>query len=1144
MNNRFLNFLLNRSTKRLMLLVVLFICVSNESQAQLDSIHYFPPVHCRQNSQIAEQYAYLSTPEVTPFDVTIVDGAGNLIGTVTISKDNPNSILLGVGQSPATNTAVPIDSCAVVLKASGFIASAPYDFYCNVRMKAANHATSVACKGRAALGKVFYAGSMPQVVSNNNRNFVTSVMATENGTIVTVNGYNPGVVFQSGPGPIYADALTFFMNAGDCFVLTGYTTTSVVNMTGFIGAKITATKNIVVNTGNYLGSISPEGFQDAGMVQIVPTALLGKEHAVVAGGGGTVLERPLVVAITDGTNIFLNNIVAPVTTLNEGDYYLIPESYYAGPLHDNMGIRSSQPVYVFQATAANTSSATSEFNFIPPLACYLTREIDAIPDIDRIGPTVFSGILYIITASGSAVTINGSGLPASAGPQAVLGLPDWQTYKVSMGGDVKIQSTGAMAAGYISVNGNAGAGAYYAGFNFEFQVDAGPDLEVCEGDEVILYGTGPPEVASYAWDSGVLDSVAFIPAATAMYELVGADISGCEDNDSVLVTVHVMPTSNAGLDQELCDTNATTLVGNTPLITGSGLWTMAAGPGIVTFEVDSIPTTDVSDLIEGTYTFVWTVGNGNCPTVSDTLLVTVYDQPSANAGPDQELCDSYSTVLEGIAPIGTATGLWTMASGPGAPGFADPTNPNTAIGGLVEGTYELIWTVSNGTCTSAADTVLINVFEFPTSDAGEDQSLCDETTADLEGNIFDALSSGLWTMESGPGAVTFSDATSPFSSVSGLVEGEYYFVWTVSKGSCAPAKDTILVQVFNMPTANAGLDQDLCEVESTDIIGNAPLGTATGEWTYVAGPGAPTILDITDPTTSVSDLFSGTTTLVWTVINGTCPSVSDTVLINIRAYPVINFEANQVYGCEPMSVAFTNLSAPLGDDCLWNFGDGSSETGCGDVLHVYAEGTFDVSLTVTANGCTTTETFSDYITVIPLPIADFTALPSQISISNTLVTFDNSSNHATTYFWSFGDDGASSTEFEPSHLYPEALGGVYEVVLIATNDLGCADTAYATIVYQDQLIFYVPNIFTPNGDGMNDVFNPSFTGRINPADFNMKIFNRWGEVIYDTYDINAGWNGKYLELLVEDGVYIWRVEFGDSTNGERYTFEGHVTILK
>jgi gliding motility-associated-like protein len=229
---------------------------------------------------------------------------------------------------------------------------------------------------------------------------------------------------------------------------------------------------------------------------------------------------------------------------------------------------------------------------------------------------------------------------------------------------------------------------------------------------------------------------------------------------------------------------------------------------------------------------------------------------------------------------------------------------------------------------------------------------------------------------------------------------------------------------------------------------------------------------------------------------------------------------------------------------LWNFGDGSSETGCGDVLHVYAEGTFDVSLTVTANGCTTTETFSDYITVIPLPIADFTALPSQISISNTLVTFDNSSNHATTYFWSFGDDGASSTEFEPSHLYPEALGGVYEVVLIATNDLGCADTAYATIVYQDQLIFYVPNIFTPNGDGMNDVFNPSFTGRINPADFNMKIFNRWGEVIYDTYDINAGWNGKYLELLVEDGVYIWRVEFGDSTNGERYTFEGHVTILK
>lgn len=1126
------------------MVIGLLLLLSFEGWSQLDTIHYFPPIHSRQNSQIAEQYIYLSTPEVTPFVVTVVDGAGNLIGTKTISKDNPDFIYVGSGQWPATDVAVPLDSCAVTLKASGFIASAPYDFYCNVRIKAANQATSVSCKGRAALGKTFYTGSMPQVVSNSNRNFITSIMATENGTIVNVTGYNPGVVFESGGPEIYADALTLILNAGDCYVMTGYTTTAAINMTGFIGAKISSNKNIAVNTGNYMGSIHTEGFQDGGMVQIVPTYLLGTEHAVVEGEGGSVMERPLVVAIADGTQIFLNDIVAPVTTINEGEYYLIPESYFSGTLHRNMVVKTSTPAYLFQCTAANTSSATSEFNYIPPLACYLSEGIDAIPDIDRIGPTPFTGYLYIITTVGSAVTVNGSLLSTPDGPEPAVGLPDWETYKLTTTGDVRIESTGAMAAGYIAVNGNAAAGAYYAGFNFDFQVDAGPDLELCIGEEALLYGTGAGDAGVYTWDGGVLDSVAFVPGATMIYHVYGTNIEGCEDDDSVLVTVYDLPTSNAGPDEDLCDTNATTLNGNLLMADGFGLWTMVSGPSTPTFVDDTDPATDIEDLVEGTYELVWTVGNGTCPTVTDTVILNVYDMPVSNAGADQNLCDTYETNLEGNPPVGLASGIWSFESGPSVPTFSDVTDPSSLVSDLVEGSYLFIWTLTNGTCPPSGDTVTVNVYDLPTSTVGGDQNLCAIYSTDLTGNVPAGTATGLWFMEYGPSTPTFADDTDPTTTVSGLVEGTYSFIWMVNNGTCPAETDTLLIHVFDLPVSNAGPDQEICEIDATTLSASVPAGSSTGSWSFISGPSVASIADPLNPATSVSGLMEGTYTFVWTVSNGTCLSVTDTVLITLLPYPEVDFIAPITGGCEPLVVSFTNLSTPVGDDCFWEFGDGGVATGCGDVSHTYSPGVYNVTLTVTAGGCTSSKTEPAYITVVPLPEANFTLFPEKIDITNTSVEFRNHSENATIYRWSFGDGTGENGLEEPTHVFPETINATYQVRLIAENDLGCADTAYATVAFEDLLIFYVPNTFTPDGSGTNDAFSPVFTSRVDPYDFNMKIFNRWGELIFETYNMNIGWNGTYNDVLAEDGVYVWAIEFGDTNNDKKYSYKGHVNLLR
>lgn len=1138
-------FVLSNSGKRNLLnFCILFFMLQSAGYSQLDTIHYFPPIHSKLNDQIQEQYVYLSTPEETPFTVTIVNGAGEFIASAEISNGSPETVFIGSGQFPGTPIAVPKDSVFLKLEGSGMIASAPYDFYCNVRIKATNHATSVACKGRAGLGMEFYAGSMPQAISAPSRNFVTSIMATEDGTLVTVEGYNPGVYFETDGAPVTPDAMAFFLNAGESYVLTGYTTTTLENLDGFIGARITANKNIAVNTGNYLGSISAEGAQDAGLVQIVPTELIGTDHVLVAGAGGPVLERPLVVATEDGTEIFINDILDPITTINEGEYFLVPESYYSGALHQNMAVKTSNPAYVYQATAASTFSATSEFNYIPPLACYLTNFIDAIPEIDRIGPYVFDGVLYIITKTGSEVTVNDEIIGGFDGPEPAIGMPDWETYKLNMLGDVKIESTGPMTAGFISISGYAGAGAYYAGFNFDFQVDGGPDLDVCIGDEIVLVGEGAGLGGTYIWDGGIEDGVPFVPTETTTYTLTGSTDEGCEDEDIVVVTVFELPESNAGLDIEVCDTSSTTLNGNIPMLTGTGTWTLAAGPSIPFIEEPTEPETIVTGLIEGMYQFVWSVTNGPCSASTDTVNVFVYDLPISIAGADILLCNQTETMLNGNLLEGSAEGEWIFSEGPSIPEIEDINNPNTLISGLSEGIYSFIWEVSNGSCEPSFDTVIIYNYDSPLAFAGEDQEFCGASPITLNGNEPGETNEGSWTMIAGSGEPILSDPNDPNATVTDLLEGLYTFVWTVENEACGGVSDTVDIYVYEPSVSDAGPDKILCEEFETDLEAVPLAGLSEGTWSFGDGPTVPEFEDINDPNTQISDLEFGEYLLYWTVNNGICPSAIDSVMISVNPIPVIDISTSIDSGCAPLKVTLSNFSSPTGEYCFWDFGDGSTEVACGDLFHEFGPGEFDITLTVTANGCTSTKVFNDRIKVKAIPIAMFTPNPNEINLTNTTVIFSNQSLYGESYIWDFDDGSPYDYSFEPSHVFPNATNGEYDVMLIALNEFGCMDTAFQKVVFEELMIFYIPNAFTPDGFGPNEIFQPIITSRIDEDYYLFRIFDRWGEIIFETTDIHEGWDGTYLGQKVEPGVFVWRMEFNDTKTDLRYAHDGHVTLIR
>jgi gliding motility-associated-like protein len=165
-------------------------------------------------------------------------------------------------------------------------------------------------------------------------------------------------------------------------------------------------------------------------------------------------------------------------------------------------------------------------------------------------------------------------------------------------------------------------------------------------------------------------------------------------------------------------------------------------------------------------------------------------------------------------------------------------------------------------------------------------------------------------------------------------------------------------------------------------------------------------------------------------------------------------------------------------------------------------------------------------------------------VDETEVNFNNYSQNASSYEWRFGD-GYRSYEVAPTHNYPEDPNVNYTVTMIASNDYDCVDTAYLNIRIKDVLIYYVPNVFTPDGNAFNEIFKPIFTSGFDPYSYRLMIFNRWGELVFESYNSDVGWDGTYGgNGLVQDDVYVWKIIFNDSMDDEKHELYGHVTVLK
>jgi len=381
----------------------------------------------------------------------------------------------------------------------------------------------------------------------------------------------------------------------------------------------------------------------------------------------------------------------------------------------------------------------------------------------------------------------------------------------------------------------------------------------------ILSGTGTIVNATQA--NSIVEN---IEAGTI--ELVWTITNGlCISRDTISIT-RALPPSNAeaGADQSLCAT--TTVLEAIAPDTGTGTWSVLSGSA--TFGNAQSPTDQISGLAVGNNVLIWTVSSGVCPANSDSLTITVSENPvDPDAGEDQSLCAANGQ----LNALSSGNGSWTLISGSGS--IASPNQANSTVTALGIGENVFRWTEVSDAC-EAFDQVTITRFSPPSEAlAGEDQTICFGETVTLSANT-PAIGNGVWTVTSGTG--TFDANTNPSAIFTAAAAGSIVLEWSIVNGVCPVERDSVTIIVNEPPSdANAGSDVETCA--DTAALNAAPPLSGTGLWSIQNGNA--TIENASNPQSSISGLSPGTVVLVWTVSSNGCEPDSDLISILINTPP-------------------------------------------------------------------------------------------------------------------------------------------------------------------------------------------------------------------------------------------------------------------
>ncbi|MCB0794001.1 MAG: gliding motility-associated C-terminal domain-containing protein [Flavobacteriales bacterium] len=513
--------------------------------------------------------------------------------------------------------------------------------------------------------------------------------------------------------------------------------------------------------------------------------------------------------------------------------------------------------------------------------------------------------------------------------------------------------------------------------------------------------------------------------------------------------------------------------------------------------------------------------------------VTTYDLNNTAQTTDVS-CHGLMDGLIEISTIGNG-GPWNY-SWTDDQGNAIQTTPNAVMDEMETGAGSFAVVVMEGSNGNACSDTLVFVIAEP--DEVEITALTSDTVICRNGTALMAVS-----VQGGVGTISYdwSHGASMSSEQVSPLNTTFYSVYAFDGNGCS--SDTLEFQVTVRPPLNFALIDTVFSCPEVDVT-LSPFNVTGGDGSYAFDWG-------NGPSHSPDHTVNLTTSqnLCMTLSDG-CETTPVTRCIRVEIIPIpeLIVTVDSALGCEPFAVRFALEDTTGGAQIEWDFGDGVSTPGPDSVGHTYADpGGYDLSVVVTwPNGCMDDTTVVDMVIVEPLPDANFTWSPLPVSVLLPEVDFEELAGpYAVTYDWDFAGLGGSQ-EPDPTFWFPGELGASYPVTLLVTNALGCPDSVTKLVEVRDELMVYVPNTFTPDGDGINDFFFVNGND-ISALDFELIIFDRWGQVVFETEDPAEPWNGTLGNGggdVLMSGVYAWKLRTRSAYSKEKREWTGHVNLLK
>jgi len=634
----------------------------------------------------------------------------------------------------------------------------------------------------------------------------------------------------------------------------------------------------------------------------------------------------------------------------------------------------------------------------------------------------------------------------------------------------------------------------------------------CAGSTATLTASG---ANTYTWNPGGAtgNSITISPASSQVYTVTGSSTFGCTSSKTMAVTVNTVPTAApAVLNSPLCATQTLSLSVNA---SNQYAWT---GPNGFTSNLQNPLITNASPAATGVYSVTVTNIQGCSDTKTVSAVVNALPVPTITS--NSPVC--------ALQPINFTGGGGTVYNWTGPSGFTSGSqNPNIAVSTTVNaGTYTLVVTDNNNCSNVATHNVVVN--NLPViAPAG--------STVCANQNINLTAGGGTLYAWSGPNGFS-SNTQNPTIPNSTLPMNGNYTV-TVTDGNGCTTFSIANVVVNPIPTPVANDNSPVCTQQTLSLQSSGGLNYF---WTGPNGFSS----TLQNPSIVNAPVSASGNYTVTAFDNIGC-SATAVVSATVNPLPSAQITASNNKGCVPLCMTFTaiNNGAAGIQSANWTFEDGGFASNVINTDRCFTiPGNYTANVVVTDNNnCTNSATYS--MSAYPVPTADFNFSPLKPVVNQDAeVTFTDASFGANIkiYDWYFKNvPKPHSTEKNPIYMFTEA--GTYAVALTVTSDKGCKDTIVKVIIVGEDYGIYVPNVFTPNGDGNNEIFQPKGYGI---SKYEIQIFDRWGEIVFSTNDFNVGWDGSYKgSSKIMEGSYAWRISLVN-VFGKSHELTGHVILIK